>query len=112
MNIQPHFNPSNQNAINHFFSNSSTQKEQKLPMNPSKIAHYVKMILLSLNIEEERIQPHRNFYEDFDFDILMHINLILLVESYFSIFINDEEAEKITTIQELQDVIQTKLLGY
>ncbi len=114
MNIQSNFNNANQNNINNFFKASSftplSSKEPTFIINSSKIEHYVKMILLSLGIKEEKIQSHRNFYEDFDFDILMHINMIFLVEAYFDIFITDEEAEKIMTIQDLQKIIQSKIL--
>ncbi|AFM03030.1 acyl carrier protein [Bernardetia litoralis DSM 6794] len=121
MNIQPTFNTHNQNNLNSFFSTpsfskNSTKKEATENQTKNtiqfslKISHYVKMILLSLGIKEERIQPHRDFYEDFDFDILTHLNMIFLVEAYFSIFINDEEAEKINTIKELEQIIQKKLL--
>ena len=115
MNTQPNFNTTNQNAINDFFKASSffvpTAKQPiQSAVNYSKIEHYVKMILLSLNVEEERIQAHRNFYEDFDFDVLTHFNLILLVESYFHISITDEEAEQSSTVEKLQKLIESKLL--
>ncbi len=119
MNSQSNLNASNQNQITNFFiasSQNSIQRKQikgqakKINSVSLKISHYTKMILLSLGIKEDRIQNHRNFYEDFDFDIITHINLILLVESYFDIFITDQEAEKITTIQELHEIIQYKML--
>lgn len=104
MNIQPNFNSTNQNATSDFFNVSSfnhSPKEEnsiKSTLNTANIFHYIKMILLSFNVEEERIQLHRNFYEDYDFDILAHFNLILLVEAYFNISITDEEAEQATTV--------------
>ncbi|WP_375561145.1 acyl carrier protein [Bernardetia sp. OM2101] len=120
MNTQPNFNAYNQSLLTNFcttsFSRNPVSKQQPKSQIKSSIqvssktTHYVKMILLSLGVKEERIQPHRNFYNDFDFDILMHVNMIFLVESYFNIFITDEEAEKITTIQELEQIIQSKFL--
>ncbi|WP_338813122.1 acyl carrier protein [Bernardetia sp. Wsw4-3y2] len=69
----------------------------------------IKMILMSMDVEEEYISENRNFYEDFYFDSLSYMNLIVLIEHYFGIVIEDNLAEKIHTVAELQTVVYSKI---
>jgi acyl carrier protein len=69
----------------------------------------IKMILMSMDVEEERISESRNFYDDFYFDSLSYLNLLVLIEHYFGIVIEDNLAEKINTVAELQAVVQSKI---
>ncbi len=77
--------------------------------NTNLIFERIKMILMSMDVEEERISEHRHFYDDFYFDSLSYLNLIVLIEYYFGIEIEDNLAEKIYTVSELQTIVYSKI---
>lgn len=77
--------------------------------NTNLIFERIKMILMSVGINEERINENRHFYDDLYFDSLSYLDFIVLIESYFRIVIEDNIVEKIYTISDLQAIIQSKI---
>ncbi len=77
--------------------------------NTNLIFERIKMILMSMDVEEEHISEHRHFYDDFYFDSLSYLNLIVLIEHYFKIEIEDHLTEKIYTVSDLQTVVLSKV---
>ena len=62
-----------------------------------------------LNVEEDQIKPEASFVEDLGADSLDIVELIMGIEEEFDIEIPDEDAEKITTVQQAIDYIATHL---
>lgn len=72
------------------------------------------LIKLVQEIPEEapEINPNKlsvAFYEDLDFDSIDKIFIIMDVEEYFTIEIQDEEADKVKTVSDLLSLIVSKL---
>ena len=78
-------------------------------INTNLIFERIKMILMSVGINEERINENHHFYDDLYFDSLSYLDFIVLIESYFRIVIEDNIVEKIYTISDLQAIIQSKI---
>ncbi|MDO8615701.1 MAG: acyl carrier protein [Dehalococcoidia bacterium] len=69
-----------------------------------------KIIAEQLGVEEEEIAPQTSFVEDLNADSLDLVELIMSLEEEFSkdgktIEISDEDAEKITTVQDAVNYI-------
>ncbi|AUT03562.1 acyl carrier protein [Nostoc sp. CENA543] len=62
-----------------------------------------------LSVEEEKITPQANFANDLGADSLDTVELVMALEEEFDIEIPDEAAEKITTVQEAVDYINSKV---
>jgi len=58
-----------------------------------------------LGIEKEKITPEASFIDDLGADSLDTVELVMALEEEFNTEIPDEEAEKITTIQQAIDYI-------
>ena len=58
-----------------------------------------------LGIEESEITEEASFQEDLDADSLDLVELIMELEEQFGMEIPDEEAEKITTVEEAVDYV-------
>jgi acyl carrier protein len=71
-----------------------------------------KIIAEQLGVEESEITPQTSFVEDLNADSLDLVELIMSLEEEFSaeggqsIEISDEDAEKITTVQDAVNYIQ------
>lgn len=70
-----------------------------------------KIIAEQLGVEESEIKPETSFVEDLNADSLDLVELIMSLEEEFSaegqsIEISDEDAEKITTVQDAVTYIQ------
>ena len=65
-----------------------------------------KIIAEVLNLSEEEIRPDSTFVEDLGADSLDIVELIMGIEEEFDIEIDNEEAEKITTVQDAVDQIK------
>ena len=83
--------------------------KKMITKNTNLIFERIKMILMSMEVEEEHILENRHFYDDFYFDSLSYMNLIVLIEHYFGIEIEDNIAEKIDTVSQLQSVVYSKI---
>lgn len=59
-----------------------------------------------LNMEKEEIRPEMKFVEDLGADSLDVFQIIMGIEEEFDIEIDNEEAEKISTVQDAADQIK------
>lgn len=60
-------------------------------------------------VSESEVKPESHLTEDFNADSLDLIEMIMTVEDEFGIEITDEEAEKISTVQQLVGCVQGKV---
>ncbi|MBZ7987292.1 acyl carrier protein [Campylobacter canadensis] len=65
-----------------------------------------KLIAKELGVEEESIKPESKISEDLGADSLDVVELILGIEEEFQISIPDEDAQKISTVQDIVDYIK------
>ena len=65
-----------------------------------------KIIAEVLNLSEEEIRPDSTFVDDLGADSLDVYQIIMGIEEEFDIEIDNEEAEKITTVQDAVDQIK------
>ncbi len=68
-----------------------------------------KIIVDQLGVDESEVVPSASFVEDLNADSLDLVELIMSLEEEFKIQISDEDAEKITTVQEADDYIEEHL---
>ena len=61
-----------------------------------------------LGVEEENVKPESKFVEDLGADSLDLVELIMAFEDKFAIEISDEEAEKMVTVKDVIDYIDSK----
>ncbi len=69
----------------------------------------IKIIADQLGVEEEKIVPEASFVDDLGADSLDTVELVMALEEEFDAEIPDEEAEKITTVQQAIDYIEKSL---
>lgn len=67
-----------------------------------------KLVVEHLGVNEADIKNGSSFVEDLGADSLDSVELIMELEEQFELEISDEEAEKLTTVQEVIDYITTK----
>ena len=65
-----------------------------------------KIIAEVLNLSQEEIRPDSTFVDDLGADSLDVFQIIMGIEEEFDIEIDNEEAEKITTVQDAVDQIK------
>ena len=66
------------------------------------------VILDKLGVEESQITMEASFVDDLGADSLDTVELIMELEEEFGIEIPDEDAEKITTVQQAIDFVKSK----
>ena len=59
-----------------------------------------KIVIEQLGVKEEEVTPSASFVDDLGADSLDTVELVMALEEEFETEIPDEEAEKITTVQE------------
>ena len=64
-----------------------------------------KIIVEQLGVKPEDVKPEASFVEDLGADSLDTVELVMALEEEFETEIPDEEAEKITTVQEAIDYV-------
>ena len=67
-----------------------------------------KLICEQLGVKEEDIKAESSFVEDLGADSLDTVELVMALEEEFETEIPDEEAEKITTVQQAIDFINAR----
>jgi len=73
------------------------------------VADKVKEIIVEqLGVTPEQVTPEASFIEDLGADSLDTVELVMALEEEFDVQIPDEEAEKITTVQQAVDYIKAK----
>ncbi len=79
-------------------------------MTAEEIAKKIRALITEqLGIEEEEVVPEAKFIDDLGADSLDTVELIMAFEETFDIEIPDEDAEKITTVQEAIDYVVAKV---
>lgn len=68
-----------------------------------------KIVVDQLGVDEGEVVPNASFVEDLNADSLDLVELIMSLEEEFKLQISDEDAEKITTVQEAEDYIEEHL---
>ena len=68
-----------------------------------------KIIVDQLGVDESEVVPSASFVEDLKAESLDLVYLIISMEEEFNLQISDEDAEKITTVQEADDYIEEHL---
>ena len=72
----------------------------------SEVAAKVKEIIMDkLGTSEEKITPEASFRNDLGADSLDTVELVMALEEEFETEIPDEDAEKITTVQQATDYV-------
>jgi acyl carrier protein len=75
--------------------------------NMSTIEERVKKIVVEqLGVKEDEVQPNSSFVDDLGADSLDTVELVMALEEEFECEIPDEEAEKITTVQQAVDYVK------
>lgn len=67
-----------------------------------------KIVMEQLGVKEDEVKNSASFVDDLGADSLDTVELVMALEEEFDCDIKDEEAEKITTIQEAIDFIKSK----
>ena len=67
-----------------------------------------KLIAEQLGVDESRVVPEASFTDDLDADSLDLVELIMSLEEEFGVEIPDEDAEKITTVADAMQYLQTR----
>lgn len=74
----------------------------------SDIAERVKKIVVEhLGVEEAKVTPEASFIDDLGADSLDTVELVMAFEEEFNIEIPDDAAEKILTVQDATNFIET-----
>ncbi len=68
-----------------------------------------KIVIEQLGVKEDEVSNDASFVDDLGADSLDTVELVMALEEEFEIEIQDEEAEKITTIQQAIDFIETQI---
>jgi acyl carrier protein len=66
----------------------------------------IDIIVEQLSVEREKVVPNASFVDDLGADSLDLVELIMAMEEGFDIEIPDEDAEKITTVQDAIDYVK------
>ncbi|HEU5375980.1 MAG TPA: acyl carrier protein [Ktedonobacteraceae bacterium] len=73
----------------------------------AQISDRLKTIIVDqLGVDESEVIPSASFVEDLNADSLDLVELIMSLEEEFNLQISDEDAEKITTVQEAAEYIE------
>lgn len=67
-----------------------------------------KIVIEQLGVKEDEVKNSASFVDDLGADSLDTVELVMALEEEFDIEIKDEEAEKITTIQEAIDFVKKR----
>lgn len=76
----------------------------------SSVAERVqKIVVEQLGVKEDEVTPDASFVDDLGADSLDTVELVMALEEEFECEIPDEEAEKITTVQQAVEYINAHL---
>lgn len=66
----------------------------------------IDIIVEQLSVEKDKVVPNASFVDDLGADSLDLVELIMAMEEGFDIEIPDEDAEKISTVQDAIDYVK------
>ena len=66
----------------------------------------IEIIIDQLGVDEKQVNPEASFIDDLGADSLDTVELVMALEEEFDIEIPDEDAEKISTVQNAVDYIK------
>ncbi|MBS0359246.1 MAG: acyl carrier protein [Proteobacteria bacterium] len=66
----------------------------------------VDIIVEKLGVQKDQVQMNASFVEDLGADSLDTVELVMEFEEAFDVEIPDEQAEKITTVQQVVDYVE------
>jgi acyl carrier protein len=66
------------------------------------------VVVEQLSVNPDEVKPEAKFVEDLGADSLDVVELVMALEEKFDIEIPDDEAEKIGTVQDVLDYIESK----
>ncbi len=69
----------------------------------------VKIVSQKLQIQESEVKEESSFVDDFGADSLDLVELIMKMEEEFGVEISDEESQKILTVRDAVNFIESKL---
>ena len=73
------------------------------------VAEKVKQIIVEqLGVDENQVDPSASFVDDLGADSLDIVELVMAFEEAFDLDIPDEDAEKIQTVKQAVDYIESK----
>jgi acyl carrier protein len=73
------------------------------------VAEKVKQIIVEqLGVDENQVEPSASFVDDLGADSLDIVELVMAFEEAFGLEIPDEDAEKIKTVKDAIDYIESK----
>lgn len=67
-----------------------------------------KLVVEQLDVSEDEVTPQASFMDDLGADSLDVVELIMALEEEFEIEIPDEDSEKIVTVQDAVNYIESK----
>ncbi|AEA34173.1 acyl carrier protein [Hippea maritima] len=74
------------------------------------VAEEVKKIVVEqLGVDEDEVKPEAKFIEDLGADSLDTVELVMAMEEKFGIDIPDSDAQKIVTVQDAIDYVESHL---
>ena len=71
-----------------------------------------KIVVEQLGVAEDQVTPDASFVDDLGADSLDTVELVMALEEEFDAEIPDDEAEKITTVKQAIDFINTNASGW
>ena len=74
---------------------------------PEMVERLKKIVAEQLGVEESKITPTARFTDDLNADSLDLVEMIMSLEEEFGVEIPDEDAEKIVTVQDAIDYIDS-----
>lgn len=66
------------------------------------------IIVEQLGVDESEVTPEAHFIDDLGADSLDTVELVMALEEEFNIEISDEEAEKIQTVRDVVNFIESR----
>ncbi len=67
------------------------------------------IIVEQLGVDAERVKAEASFIDDLGADSLDIVELVMAMEEEFDIEIPDEDAEKLRTVQDVYNYLETKV---